>query len=201
MRRTLGLDGNRREAAERIAQGLDDGIGSSDPRGVHREPTPLAVDPRACDSPPRERSRTQLIGHAGPQIAHLLASDRKALLLGLYFSALLSHLPDDRSRKQFLIVAQRDHVLLIDGMQQAAAARDRYPSTVRHLERSAGLQSAARKLTFEIRGSRRPFCGQTMENQILEQHEPHPRKGSADYMERAPHCKIPKAVFVKLAQY
>jgi hypothetical protein len=46
------------------------------------------------------------------------------------------------------------------------------------------LQSAARKLTFQIRGSGRPFCGQAVKNQVLEQHERHPRKGSADYIER-----------------
>jgi hypothetical protein len=168
MRRALGLDGKRREAAERIAQGLDDGLGSTDSRGVHGEPTASWIDPCACDSPPRERSRAQLVGHASTQIAHLPAYDRKALFLGLYFRTLLRDLPDDRSRKQFLILTQRDHVLLIDGMQQAAAARDRHPTTARHLERSAGLQSAARKLTFETRGSGRPFCGQTVKNQVLE---------------------------------
>jgi hypothetical protein len=49
-------------------------------------------------------------------------------------------------------------------MQQAAAARDRNPTTIRHFERPAGLQSTARKLAFEIGGSGRPFCGQTMKN-------------------------------------
>jgi len=134
----------------------------------------------------RVSARAQFVGYASAQVAHLLASDRKALLPGLYFRALLRDLPDDRPRQQFLIVAQRDHMLLIDGVQQAAAARDRYPATARHLERRAGLQSAARKPTFEVRGSRCPFCGQTMKNQILEQHERHPRKESADYIERAP---------------
>src|SRR5258708_15193664 len=148
MRRTLGLDGQRREAAERIAQGLDDGLGSVDTRRVHGEPTALWIDPCARDSPPRERSRAQLVGHASTQIAHLPAPDRKALFLGLYLRALLRDLPDDRSRKQLLILTQADHVLLIDGLQQAAAARDRQPTTARHLERSAGLQVAAPKPTF-----------------------------------------------------
>src|SRR5260221_9106525 len=223
MRRALGLDDQRREAAEGVAQGLGDGLGSVDSRGVYGEPASLGIDPRAGDSPARERARAQFVGYASAQVAHLLASDRKALLPGLYFRALLRDLPDDRPRQQFLIVAQRDHVLLIDGVQQAAAARDRYPATARHLERRAGLQSAVRKPTFEVRGSRCPFCGQTMKNQILEQHERHPRKESADYIERAPefsfifslgprirsetlirkgvHCMIPKAVFVQLAQH
>src|SRR6266404_5347931 len=112
MRRALGLDGKRREAAEGIAQGLDDGLGSADSRGVHADPTPLWIDPRTGDAPPRERPRAQFVGHAGPQVAHLLASDRKALFPGLYVGALLSNLPDDRSRKQFLIFTQRDHVML-----------------------------------------------------------------------------------------
>ena len=60
-------------------------------------------------------------------------------MLGLYFRTLLGDLPDDRSRQQFLIVAERDHVLLIYRMQQAAAARDRRLA----VEASAGVEHVA----------------------------------------------------------
>src|SRR5580704_12968988 len=61
--------------------------------------------------------------------------------------------------------------MLIERMQQPAAARDRHPAAARHLEGPAGLERAPGKLPFEFTGSHRPFCGQPMENEGLEQHE------------------------------
>src|ERR1700724_2416892 len=105
MRRALSLDRERREAAEGIAQSLDHSLGAGPPRRVHGEPTRLRIDPCTYHLTPRQRAGAQLVAHTGAQIAHLLASDGKTLLLSLFLRALLGNLADDRPRKQLLVDA------------------------------------------------------------------------------------------------
>jgi len=100
-----------------------------------------------------------------------------------YLRALLGDPAHDGTRQQFFVGAERDQILLVDGVRQAVAARDGHPAAARHLERSAGLQRPVGELAFEVGRGHDPFGGQTMENEILEPHERHPGK-----TQRAVYC-------------
>jgi len=80
------------------------------------------------------------------------------------------------ARQQFLVRAERNHIMSVDGVQQAAAAHDGHPAAARHLERSAGLQWPVGELAFELGRGHDSFGAQAMENEILEPHERHPGK-------------------------
>jgi len=125
------------------------------------------INPGAgCDSP-RECPRSQLVGDLCLDIAHLFATNWKALFDCLSLGAFLGNLPNDGCGQEFLIRAQRQHVMLSDRVQQPAtlwspaATRE---SAYRNVRRPKQMAAESR---LEIAGRPGPISGQPIDEQIL----------------------------------
>ena len=93
--------------------------------------------------------------------------------------AFLGHLPNDGCGQEFLIRAQRQHLMLSDGVQQPATLGHRLPPASQHIEMSAGPKQMAAESRLEIAGRPGPISGQPIDEQILEQHVAYLDRGSA----------------------
>jgi hypothetical protein len=112
-------------------------------------------------------------------IAHLFAANWKALFGCLSFGAFLGNLPNDGCGQEFLIRAQRQHVMLSDRVQQPAALGHRLPPASQHIEMSAGPKEMTAESRLEIASRPGPISGQPIDEQILEQHVAYLDRGSA----------------------
>src|ERR1700720_3335170 len=112
-------------------------------------------------------------------MAHLFATNGKALFGCLSLSAFLGNLPNDGRGQEFLIRAQRQQVMLSDRVQQPATLGHRLPPASQHIEVSAGPKQMAAEARLEIAGRPGPISGQPIDEQIFEQHVAYLDLGSA----------------------
>jgi hypothetical protein len=94
-------------------------------------------------------------------------------------SRLVGNLPNDGRGQEFLIRPQRQHVMLSDRMQQPATLGQRLPPASQHVEMSTGPEPITVEPHLKIGGRPGPISGQSIDEQILEQHLARLDQGSA----------------------